>query len=509
LVAPTFLRDAPRIRVSVKSGSGVTAIRDAIVEAARSSPARATYDSRFRLPVDRAFSATGQGTVVTGTVWRGTARVGDTLHLLPNKAPVRIRRLQSQGTDVEQVTAGERAAVNLAGVKVSEVQRGDELTTPNAFEPASRHLVQLRILGDAPRALKHRQKVRLHLAANQVTAQILMAQRTVAPGERAFAIARCEEPIVVEHGQPFVIRQLSPATTIGGGSVIGPSLRAAIRQNRALAAAAGLASSDPHDRLVAFIDLRREVSFGDASESWVGLNHSQCEDVLNEIESRGEVVRIPGPELRFVTTAYFGKLKERLLRRCQAELERRRPARFVLLSVVVAAMKRVASDQVIGALLKDVAAKGELVLRGDRIGLSTGAELSNRQRLMLQSLVAEVSHAGATPPTLKEFAERHALPLQDVEGVVQVAIDEGLLIRLTPQLTMDRAALESLRQKLAQHFEKSSTAKVGEIREQWGITRKHAVPIFEFFDERKITSRAGDIRSAGPRLQFPIDEAIT
>jgi selenocysteine-specific elongation factor len=509
LIAPTFLRDAPSIRVSVKLGSGVTATREAIVEAARSSPTRATHDSRFRLPVDRAFSATGQGAVVTGTVWRGTARVGDTLQLLPQKVPVRIRRLQSQGSDVEQVTAGERAAVNLAGVKASEINRGDELTTPNAFDAASRHLVQLRILGDAPRALKHRQEVRLHLAANQVTAQLLLGQRSVAPGEKAFAIMRCEEPIVAEYGQPIVIRQLSPAMTIGGGSVIGPSLRAPLRHNRALAAAAGLASDDPRERLAAFIDLQHEASFGEACESWIGLDQSQCKYVLSSMESRGEVVRIPSPELRFVATAHFRQLKDRLIRRCQAELERRRPARLVLLSVILSAMKRAASEDVLGALLTDMATKGELLLRGDRVGLPTGAELSNRQRIMLTKLVEEVSQAGATPPTLKEFAERHALPLQEVQAVVQVAIDDGQLIRLTPQLTMDRAALELLRQKLARHFEKSPTAKVGEIREQWGITRKHAVPIFEFFDERMITSRSGDIRSAGPCLQTPIDEAIT
>jgi selenocysteine-specific elongation factor len=509
LVAPTFLHDAPRIRVSVKSGSGAGDVRQAIVNAARSSPARATEDPRFRLPVDRAFSATGQGAVVTGTVWRGTARVGDTLHILPGKVPVRIRRLQSQGADVGQVTAGERAAVNLAGVKVSEIERGHELATPNAFEPATRHLVQLRVLGDAPRPLKHRQKVRFHVAASQVTAQILMGQRAVAPGESAFAIVRCEAPVVVEYGQPFVIRQLSPATTIGGGSVIGPALRPAERQSRALAAAAGLASIDPTERLAAWIDLHRDASFGEDCESFIGFGQSQCERIVRALESRDEVVRIPGPELCCVSATHFRKLRAQLVRRCQAELERRRPARFVLLSVILSAMQRHAPGEVLNVLLKDMVAKGELELRGERIGLPTGAELSNRQRSVLTAFVADISQAGATPPTLKEFAERHGLPLPEVEAVVQVAIDEGQLIRLTPQLTMDRAALEALRQELVKHFQNSPTAKVGEIREQWGITRKHAVPIFEFFDEQRITSRAGDIRSPGPCLETPIDEATT
>jgi hypothetical protein len=172
-------------------------------------------------------------------------------------------------------------------------------------------------------------------------------------------------------------------------------------------------------------------------------------------------------------------------------------------------MKRHASREVLDTLLKNLAAKGDVALSGDRIGLPTGAELSNRQQIMLKNFVAEVTQAGATPPTLKEFAERHKLSLPDLEAVVQVAIDEGLLIRLTPQLTMDRAALESLRQKLARHFEKSPTAKVGELREQWGITRKHAVPIFEFFDQCQITSRARDDRSPGPRLSMPIETGLS
>ena len=110
---------------------------------------------------------------------------------------------------------------------------------------------------------------------------------------------------------------------------------------------------------------------------------------------------------------------------------------------------------------------------------------------------------------MKEFAERHGHSLKDLEPLVQVAVDEGQLVRLSPQMAIDRDALETLRQRLADHFSKSPTAKVGEIREQWGITRKHAVPIFEFFDECQITSRAGDLRSAGPRMSLPVDEAIT
>jgi selenocysteine-specific elongation factor len=509
LVASTFLADAPRIRVSVHFGQGVEEVRRAIVDAAVSAPARRTDDPRFRLPVDRAFSAEGHGAVVTGTVWRGSARVGDTLQLLPEGLPVRVRRLQSQGLDVERVAAGERAAINLAGVKVSAVHRGDELTTPDAFEAAQRHLVELRILPDADRGVRHRQLVRVHLGANQATAQVLMDQRTLAPGEKAFAILKCESPIVAEYGQPFVVRQLSPARTIGGGKIIAPALRATDRQTRCLAAAPGLASTDASVRLSTYIDLRREAGFNDASESWVGLSPARCQTVVQKLVERGEVISVPGQQPRFLSKQRFQRLKEQVVGRVKIELERRKPASLVLLSVIQSAMKRHASPSVLDAVLADMIGKGELTRRDDRIGLPTGAELSHRQRDMLTTLLAEVSAAGATPPTLKEFAERHGYSLQDVEPIVQVAVDEKAVVRVSPQLVMTREALEELRQRLAKHFEKSSTAKVGEMREQWGITRKHAVPIFEFFDQCQITSRDGDLRSAGPRVAIPVDEALT
>jgi selenocysteine-specific elongation factor len=509
LVAPTFLAEAPRIRVSVHSGQGIAEVREALIEAARSSPERPNGDPRFRLPIDRAFSATGQGAVVTGTVWRGTARIGDMLQLLPEAAPVRVRRLQSQGVDVEQVSAGERAAINLAGIKSSTIHRGDELTTPDAFVPSTRHLVQLRILPDAARGLKHRQRARVHLGANQATAQVLMSQRTVAPGESTFAILRCETPIVAEYGQPFVLRQMSPARTIGGGTIIGPALRATDRQNRCLAVARGLSSADAHERLAAYIDLRREAAFDETAESFVGMDQSQCETVVRELEKRGEVVRISGTSPTFVTAQQFQQLKERLMARCQMELERRRPASLVPLSVVLSAMKRHASPPVLDALLTSLAEKREIVRRENRIGLSTGPELSNRQRATLAALSAEVSAAGPTPPSVKEFAERHGQTMKELEPIVQVAVDEGQFVRLSPQIIMDRQALESLRKRLVEHFSKSPTAKVGEIREQWGITRKHAVPIFEYFDECQITLREGDLRTAGPRISLPVDEAVT
>ena len=508
LVEPTCLAQAPVIKISTLTGLGIAELTQALIEAARQSPVRPAADPRFRLPIDRAFSLAGQGAVVTGTVWRGTVRVGDSLLVLPDATPVRIRRLQSQGADVEAISAGQRAAVNLGGIKASEIRRGDELVTPHAFETSRRVLVRVRILPDARHSLRHRQSVRLHLGANQTTVQVLMVQgrHEVPPGEEAFAILRCRKPIVAEYAQPFILRQLSPEWTIGGGSVVAPMLRPSDRLNRCLALAPALSDEQPHVRLAAYIDLCREARFDDATQSRIGLDRRQFEAASQWLVEQKAAYRTTGQQPRYVASQRFRELKQQMVGCCQAELVRRRPARLVPVSVVLSAMVRRASPGVLDAVLGDLVAHGELVRRGDRVGLPTAVDLSHRQRQLLDVLLAECVDAGAMPPALKEFAARSGCTLKDLEPLVQVAVDEGRLVRLSPELAITCEALESLRQNLADYFQLHPAAKIGEIRERWGMTAKHAVPIFEFFDRQQITARSGDLHTAGPQISLPIDE---
>lgn len=510
LVANTFLAVAPRIRVSAHQGTGIEELRTALIGTAASTPPRNVRDPRFRLPIDRAFSPAGQGAVVTGTVWSGSTQLGDTLHLLPAGEEVRIRRLQSHGKDVESVAAGERAAINLVGVKATAIQRGDELATPDAFEPGKRHLVELRLLAGekhgVQQPLRHRQRVRLHLGASQTTSQVLLDQRELAPGQTAFAVLRTAAPIVSEHGQPFVLRQLSPAATIGGGRILRPALHPTLKLKRCLAVAPGLASASQATKLKAYFELHGELGDFQADDTPLDLSLAECETAVAQLLQQQEIVASSEYPFTYVTTKRFAQLKQRLLRRCQQELERRKPAAQVPISVVLAALARHASQGLWQRVLGEMLTSRELIRRGDRIGLPSGAELTQRQRQLLTILLGELSAAGRSPPTLKELAEQLKLPLRDLEQLVQVGIDDGQLIKLSPQMAMDREALEALRQSLAKYFQHQPTAKVGELREQWGITRKHAVPIFEFFDDSRITMRKEDLRTPGPRLLIPIGE---
>jgi len=510
LIESTFLAKSAIINVSARTGLGIAGLQRALVEAVQSLPIRAAEDPRFRLPIDRVFSPSGTGTVVTGTVWQGTARVGDTLHLLPSAANVRIRRLQSQGADVDSIAAGQRAAINLVGVKASAISRGDELVTCNTFEAGRRHLVRIQCLSAAGHSLKHRDRVRIHLAANQVTAQLVMGdRREILPGEQGFAVIRCETPIVSDHFQPFVVRQLSPVETIGGGNVICPALRPADRLTRCLVAAEGLSDPDPTVRLAAYIDLCKEAEFDEAIQSRIGLSHAECETICGKLINRKLVVRVGGQPPRYVTVNRLDQLEQRMLKQCRVELDRRQPARQFPLAVVLSALSHDASPAVLDTVINRLVERGELLRRGDQIGLRIGPELTHRQRKLLDDLLAECVAAGRTPPVLKEYAERHGCTARDLEPLVERAVIEGFLVRLSPEFAIDHKAVEDLRSNLADYFRQHQSVTVSEIREHWGLTRKHAVPLLEFFDRQQITVRSGDVRTAGPRVSKPIDEVVS
>jgi selenocysteine-specific elongation factor len=334
-----------------------------------------------------------------------------------------------------------------------------------------------------------------------------MNQREALQGQTVFALIRCASPMVAEYGQPFVVRQLSPPATIGGGRIIGPALAPALRFKRCLAAADGLASVEADERLEAFIELHREATFDENSEGQIGLSPAQCQAAIDRLIAEKKIIKTTGSVSHYVTALRFHKLKEKLLRTTYEELERRKPASQLPLAVVLSAMSQRGSESVLEAVVADAVAQRELIRRDDRIGLPSGAELTQRQRQLLSALLKEMAAAGPAPPTLKELAEEHKLTQRELEPLIQVGVDEGQLVRISQLMAMDAQALEALRQSLVAYFQRQPTAKVGELREQWKITRKHAVPIFEYFDERKITVRAGDLRSAGPRLSFPIGEA--
>jgi selenocysteine-specific elongation factor len=551
LVAGTSFAEAPVIPVSNLDGSGIAEVRRALVELGEGQRGRGAEGKRgrggngnkgdggdggrqplpsvppspcppvpaadgpFRLSIDRAFSLAGHGTVVAGTVRRGSAEVGDALTLLPRGESVKIRRLQTQGQDAETVTAGERAALNLAGIKVSEVRRGDELVGGPAYAMPRRFLTSLEVL-PLKRGIRNRELVRCHLGAREATARILLPTGEAEPGTTTVAVIDCREPMLGEFGQPVVLRRLSPEETIGGGRILACDWPRRVKLSRVFeigrewisgaSAETGEDSPVPSGqsllaRMRAFLELHGERSFDE--ENWslaLGADPAMLREAVETLVGQGVVRRIGTEPPLYVAGSRFRELCEALQRRFALELKRRHPQRLIPRAVLLRAFQRQASIALVEAAIDELIRQENFLARDDRIGLPQGVALSRRETELLKQLEADIVSGGTTPPTVKELAEHHGVPVKEVEELLQLAVDEGRLVRVSATILVTRQALSALVRQLQEFFQEQTTGTAAEFRNLWGITRKHAIPYLEYFDEIGITQRQGEHRQPGPRL---------
>jgi selenocysteine-specific elongation factor len=219
-LSATILADAAIIPVSAVSGEGIPELLQEIQKVAEGIKERPVY-GKARLPVDRVFTKAGFGTVVTGTLWSGQIETGETLELLPSGKKVKIRTLQVHNDKVDKAYAGQRVAVNLQGVDIADIERGNWLSTPAYLTPTYRMDARLRILSSSSRVLKNWNRIRFHLGTDETMARVVLLDGDeLHPGQEGYVQIVMEKPVVGHKGDPFVIRYYSPVSTIGGGTII-------------------------------------------------------------------------------------------------------------------------------------------------------------------------------------------------------------------------------------------------------------------------------------------------
>ncbi len=508
LTKGSFLDGAQAIAVSTVTNQGIEELKQTLFALAdeQSPPPMFPY---FRLPIDRVFSLPGHGTIVTGTVRGGRLSVGQSVSLGPTGQLLRVRRLQSHGRDVDCITQRERAAVNLAGIKHYELRRGNELLEPNCFEPARELLVKLRLLPSQRRALIHRQPVRLHLAAQTVTANVFLAHRELPPGGEAAAVLRFQQPLLAQYGDRFIIRGLSPIETLGGGMVLLPLPQRA-NAKEWLGLADRLDRPDFSERLEAFLEYQ---GTNDLNERMLairlGIPPETRPDVIQALCSQGKIERIQDSPECYLHAEFRRRVQQRLIQLCERELERRRPARMVPKEWLIQAAAKWTDRPVTERLIDELAKTGRLMARGDRVGLPHDTpRLTKRQQQLFDLMVTASIQGEQAPPTLKEIAQDAGLNAAELEPLAQLARDTHQLIRISPDLLIGPEALDALRESLLNLIETTSGITVARIRDQWQLSRKHVIPYLEFFDGIGITVRQGDVRTAGPSALRPLEELL-
>jgi selenocysteine-specific elongation factor len=478
LLADTPLAGAPVVATSVVSGAGLSELKACLATTLRKIPARQA-DDVFRMPIDRAFSVRGAGTVVTGTIWSGHVEPETTLTLLPLGKSVRVRGVQVHGAAVSSAGAGSRAALSLPGVELSTAARGAVLVADSRWLPTARMRVDVALLDRVARPLRPRERVRLHLGTSDVGARIVAAGGALAPGELRAARAILDEPIVARAGDRFVLRAASPPVTIGGGIVRDPA--------------------PPHRRVRPW-----SVSLTDASAR---LGAMLAEGALAGVETATLPVRlgIPPNSLgdllrgidaarvadRVIALAALNEASERVVAAVADHL-----ARHPLESGVQQAALRAglgASDAIFDDVLRRAVARHDLDLHEGLVRRPGWApQLDERHSATRAAVLAQLTATCREPPSTQELVAQHG---QHVVALLRILERERLVIAVEPlgARYYESQCLNRLVQDLQGVMTGGGGAEFtpASLRDSLGMSRKFLIPFLEYCDRTGITERQG------------------
>ncbi len=493
LLAKTPLAGAPIVEFSAVTGAGQPALLAAIDSALAEAPGRA-LDAPVRLPIDRVFTVEGFGTVVTGTLWRGTLRMGDALELLPGGHAVRVRRVQVHGATVEEARAGQRTAVAVHGVAKEQVARGDWLAAPGSLRASSVLDVRFELLPDYPREWKAATRVRFHLGASEIIGRLVLLEGTIlAAGGSALAQVLLEKPAVAARGDRFVVRAYSPSRTVGGGTVIEPVATRRRRRAGGLDSLAVYESGSLEARLLERLAAESKLTATALLAQAVGESEAAVSAALARLAAGGEVVQAGTG--RWVSPARWATALESLEREIGAYATKY-PARFgIPKGELKSGLKTAVDGGLFDAAFESLIASGKMELRGERVR-EAGQPWEPPAATMaaLERLEAELEATGlAVPETAAWLAKLGAAGPE----VLSLGYFLGRFVRVSQEFTYTARQLEGLRTKLAAHFAKKATLNVAEFKEISGVSRKYAVPLLEHGDREGWTVRSGDERKAG------------
>ena len=473
-LAPTPLAGAAIVPVSATSGAGLEALRAALAAAARAIPTR-SGDDIFRLPIDRAFTVKGTGTVVTGTVWSGALSRDATVRLLPADQAVRVRGLHAHGHAVERVQAGDRAALALAGVDLDQVARGAVLVQGSAWQATRVLRADVALLADAPRALGPRSRVRLHLGTSDVSARLVVPGGTLAPGGRASARIVLDERIVARAGDRFVLRSASPMATMGGGVVLDPLAPLRARAWPAV------------DRTPAVL-LARVVEEGGAAGVQLGelpvrlgVSPSRAAELVDGFGAWRVGDRLVGVEARSALAADAVQMLERF--HAEHPLEPGAPLQWLR-------SRLRAPEEVSAALLPALARDGGVVVEQGLVRLTGFApRLDAGQDLLRASMLSALEAAGQEPPPLDELAASLGVAAPVVASMARLLAREGTLVAIEPTRYYHAGTVDALVARLRGGMHPEADYGPAELRELLGFSRKYLIPFLEFTDRAGHTLR--------------------
>jgi selenocysteine-specific elongation factor len=497
--AGSFLAGAPILAVSARTGAGLDDLRRELRRLSMQAGSRSTQ-LPFRLPIDRSFAIKGFGTVVTGTLIAGSIAKDAEAELYPLGKRLRVRGVEAYNSPADKATAGQRTALNLAGIEARDITRGMVIAPPGFFGTTKSIDCALKLLPGA-RPLKNRAPVHFHCGTSEMIATVILLEGKELPaGASGYVHLRLSEPGLFVPGDRFIIRQFSPVVTIGGGVVLDstppkpkagdPSVIDALRI---------LESGTDEERLDLLIERKGETTGVKlaASMGWLP------QDVLKLAQSlagQKRIVLIGNPPSLLIHAPHFIRLAELLLETLKAlhdanplvagfpkdDLRGKLSSREPNASL---------SSELFNALLQNLAGLGKITLQGETVQLQgRGVQLTREEIAARDQIAAAFEKSSLTVPSAQEVLATLRMDRSRSEKLLKLLVKDQVLLKVTEELLFHQSALKKLREILARQKARSNRISVPEFKQLTGVSRKYAIPLLEYLDRERVTRREGDTR---------------
>ena len=501
-VKGTFLEGKPIMAVSAYTGQGIAELRQHLHKLVKDA-AEKNLRTPFRLPVDRVFSVDGFGTVVTGTLIEGSVRKDEIAELVPSGLRAKVRSIQVHGKDTDTACAGQRVAMNLAGLKKTDVQRGDTVARPDTVKTSRMLDVRLQNLKNSQRTILTQSQVHFYHGASVMLAKVVLLDReSLLPGDSCYAQLRLTEPLASKRGDRFVIRFYSPLETIGGGVILDEApLRHKAGDSAVLEALAIRESGSGNQKLVQVI-----AGFGYALPNKqklcgeLNLEEGELQEQLEELVALGKVLELL-PD-RYLAASVLDQAWDG----CRKLLEAYHAANPLHAGMKLAELRQKLLPgtelTVADGVLAELAAEGRIKRVADRYAMAEfTVHFTKRQNAIRDKLLQTYRKADLEVPGVDEVYPMF-LPKEkeDCKQVLESLISSGQLVMLTPQLYYHHQTFDRVLEQTRAFFAEKEELTLAEFRDMLGTSRKYALAVLEYYDRNKMTKKEGDIRRAGVAL---------
>jgi selenocysteine-specific elongation factor len=481
-VRGSFLEGAPMVAVSSTTGGGLNELRAEIAKLAASVHEKDS-SQYFRLPIDRAFSMRGFGTVVTGTLVSGMVRVEQEVDLHPTGRRIRVRGIQVHGSSVTQATAGQRTALNIAGVETSDLRRGMLLAEAGRFQPTRQIDCSFELLPSA-KPLKHRAPVHFHAGTAEVEAEVrrLRGTESFRPGARDYIRILLSEPLLLLPDDRFIVRMFSPVVTIGGGVVLDIAAPRRASQERLRT----LETASSAERIALLVS---ESRYGMGMPELVART-GMLEADIQKAAREAKLIMLTATQFWILDPKWVTSQLEKMHETVK-QFHRGNPLLTGL------SKEELRSKQLPGAppglldsllaLSKTLTADGEIVrLASHKIALKQDEEEASTK------IESAFRAAALSVPSVQEVLSKSGVEASRARSILQLLLREKKLTRISDELVFHSSALQSLKLSLAK--KKGQKFAVPEFKDWTGVSRKYAIPLLEFLDRERVTRREGDTR---------------